>query len=118
MKLIYLAGPYTRNEEGSFDALNRYAARLIEAGFMVFSPISHTHPIAMVGSLPTDFEYWKEYNFRMIKNCDVLVVLMLRGWKLSTGVTAEIKIAEKIGVPVKYHGVPDDMPVRYAWVGR
>ena len=42
---IYLAIPYTGIEEESFNIANKVAARLIEDGHIVVSPISHSHSI-------------------------------------------------------------------------
>ena len=72
------------------------------AGVYVFSPISHTHPIAEAGSLPTGWEFWEAYDNIMLSRCTKLIVLMLDGWKESKGVAAEIKIAEKLGIPIVY----------------
>jgi hypothetical protein len=48
---------------------------------MFFSPISHTHPIALEGDLPLGWEYWKAYDEKMLSICDEMVVLMLPGWE-------------------------------------
>jgi nucleoside 2-deoxyribosyltransferase len=48
MKKIYLAGPYSHWNPAvraiRFHKLNEKAAELLNAGFLVFSPISHSHP--------------------------------------------------------------------------
>jgi nucleoside 2-deoxyribosyltransferase len=69
-------------------------------GVMVFSPIAHTHPIAMHGELPTSFEFYAAYDEMMISRCDAVVILMLDGWRESVGVTAEIEIAKRLGKPI------------------
>ena len=69
---------------------------------LVFSPISHTHPIAAAGNLPVGWEFWKQYDLTFIEWCDELYVLMADGWRESTGVTAEIKLAKELGKPVRY----------------
>lgn len=103
-KLIYLACPYTHREkkvrEQRFQIANRVAAEMMKRGLYVFSPISHTHPIAMAGDLPKDWEYWKEYDELMLSMCSMLLVITIKGWKESVGVQAEIKIAKEFGIPV------------------
>ena len=108
IKLIYLAAPYSHPDEKvrlqRFDAINKAAGNLIKSGRFVFSPISHSHPIAMVSDLPTGFDYWGDYDRRMVGHCDELFVLMLDGWEKSIGVQVEIQIAKCFGKPISYIG--------------
>lgn len=101
-KKIYLAIPYAGMEEISFETANRKAADLMEAGHIVFSPISHSHPIAAQCGLPKDFEYWKAWNFAFIAWCEELYVVKLAGWENSIGLKAEIYEAMCIGKKVVY----------------
>ena len=104
--LIYLASPYSHPEnymkEARFILINRVAAKLMGEGKYIFSPISHTHPIALEGKLPGGWEYWEGYDRCMIGASDELLVLRLPGWETSAGVQAEIKIAESHSMPIKY----------------
>ncbi len=107
VKKIYLATPYSdpdpaiRNHR--FLVVNKVAGRLMAAGHLVFSPISHTHPIALAGDLPKGWEFWAKYDFTFINDwADGVWVLMQPGWEESVGVTAEIKLAEELGKPVEY----------------
>lgn len=105
-ELIYLACPYSDPDPAvmvaRFDAVNRVGARLMAEGKYIFSPISHTHPLAVVGSLPRGWDYWEGYDKCMISRCSKLIVLKLDGWVKSTGVNAEVKIAKEMGIPVEY----------------
>ena len=101
--MIYLAVPYTRMEDESFEAVTAYAGKLMEAGEVVYSPITHSHPIALVSNLPGSWDYWEKVDTEFISMCDNLIVLCLDGWERSTGVQAEIKIAESMGLPIEYH---------------
>ena len=102
----YLAAPYRHKDpavvEQRVQRINAAAAQLMEGGDFVFSPISHSHPIAMAGNLPTDWTYWEKYDRAMLETCCRLVVLTLPGWTESEGVTAEIDIAAELGLPVTY----------------
>lgn len=71
-------------------------------GHYVFSPIAHSHPLALCSDLPTHWEYWREYDEAMLGACNELWVLMLDGWKDSVGIQAEIAAAERLGLPVHY----------------
>jgi len=61
--MIYLATPYSDPDpevrEFRYREVNKAAAQLISEGHHVFSPISHTHPIAQAGDLPTGWDYWR-----------------------------------------------------------
>jgi len=110
--MIYLASPYSHEnpavKEERFHAACACAAEMMRSGMHVFSPIAHTHPIAAHG-LPGDWAYWQTYDRAMLSRCDELVVLCLPGWKESTGVQAEIKIARELGIPVRFAN-PADQP--------
>ena len=104
--LIYLATPYSDPDpavrERRFLAVNAAAAVLMRGRLHVYSPISHTHPIALAGSLPLGWDYWEGYDRAILENCAALVVLMLPGWEHSVGVAGERKIAEELGIPIFY----------------
>jgi len=106
MELVYLACPYTHKDkavmEERFHAVNKVAATLIQEGRYVFSPISQSHPISQAGALPTNWDYWHAYDRLILSCCSTLVVLMLDGWHLSTGVQAEIAIAKELGLYIEY----------------
>lgn len=105
-QLIYLSCPYTHPfpdvVESRFNSANKAAADMMKHGLCVFSPISHTHPIAKAGELPTDWAYWEKYDRRMLAARDKVVVLKLDGWVESKGVCDEIAIADELGIPVEY----------------
>lgn len=102
MKKIYLAIPYTGREQESFEIANQRAADLMARGYAVFSPISHTHPIALAGDLPKHWEFWREYDICFLRWCDEVHVICLPGWEKSEGVRAEIEIARKLEKPIVF----------------
>lgn len=104
--LTYLAVPYTHENpqirEWRFNKANEAAAYLMKKGLLVFSPISHSHPIAVTSGLPTDWEYWKKFCNAYLSHCNKIIILMLEGWEESVGVQNEIKIAEEYGIEIEY----------------
>lgn len=104
--LIYLATPYSDPDpavrEQRFVIVNRVAAVLMRNGLHIFSPISHTHPIALAGELPKGWEFWQGYDRAILDACVKVLVLMQSGWQESVGVTAEILLAEEMGLPIEY----------------
>lgn len=103
MKLVYLAVPYSDPDpsvrERRFQAANEAAGILMRAGLYVYSPISHSHPIAIAGGLPLDWDYWEGYDREILSHCGALVVLEIAGWRESTGVTGELKISADFCIP-------------------
>lgn len=105
MKKIYLAIPYTGIEELSFKVANYIAAQLMNQGYIVFSPISHSHHIAAQNELEKGWEYWKKFDESFIDWCDVVYIAMLPSWEKSKGVNGEIVIANSFRKPIIYFDV-------------
>lgn len=103
MNKIYLAIPYSRYEERSFQLANEIAAELIRQGHIVFSPISMSHPIATIGKLKGDWETWKKIDFEFINWCDEVVVINFdkEAVQNSIGVQDELKYALEIGKSIR-----------------
>lgn len=104
--LIYLACPYSHEfrsvRVARFHAANAAAAKLMGEGHYVFSPISHTHPIAEAGGLPLGWEFWEGFDRAFLSISYRLIVLTVDGWADSAGVRAEIAIAAEISIAVEY----------------
>lgn len=105
-ELIYLAGPYSHPDQTirtqRAAQLSLMAGRLMQNGYVVFSPISHGHAIAQVIELPTDFAYWQKHCHVMLSKASRLTVLELEGWRQSVGVREEINLATQWGLPIEY----------------
>jgi hypothetical protein len=110
--LVYLASPYSDPDpvirELRFKAANTCASILMREGVHVFSPISHTHPIAVEGGLPLGWDFWEQYDRAILSCCKAVLVCCLNGWERSTGVRAEVCIAAELGLPVGYLWEPLD----------
>jgi hypothetical protein len=104
--MVYLASPYSHKDPlvrlARFEAVCRVAGELMGNGFVVFAPIAHSHPIAELTRLPTDWAYWEVFDREFLRACSAIYVLQLPGWEESVGVQAEIRIAQELGLPVTY----------------
>ena len=113
--LWYFAHPYTckdkdgkyvlGGEEANFHICNVRVAQLIEKGVLVYSPISHTHPIHMdyppfVGG--EVHQMWYEYDNGMIREVHFKGIILAPGWEKSTGCKAEKELFEELGREVRY----------------
>jgi hypothetical protein len=105
-ELVYLASPYSHPDpavrQQRFELACKAAGTLMAHGMLVFSPIAHTHPIAEFCALPKGWEFWEKFDRAFISVSRALIVLTIDGWKDSTGVQAEIRIAKELGIPVDY----------------
>ena len=103
---IYLGCPYTHDDlevrEKRFLHVSKFAAMLIAKGYLVFSPISHSHQICIEGDMPIEFSYWKELDTSFIEWSDFMIVLKLDGWEDSNGLKEEIALTQYLGKEVKY----------------
>lgn len=106
--LIYLASPYSHPDElvrhERFERLLAVVAQFMNEGYLVFSPIAHSHPVAVRHDLPGDWEFWKRIDAAFISVCGAVWVLCIEGWRESKGVAAEIEIAREMGKPVYFIG--------------
>ena len=110
MKRIYLATPYSHEDEKirllRFNAVNKKAGELMLAGYGVFSPISHSHPVALTmkaNKVSNSWPFWEKQDIPFLEHwADELWVLQLDGWSESIGVSAEIKRAQELGKPVRF----------------
>jgi hypothetical protein len=105
MDITYLAIPYShedkRIEEMRFEIANFVASTLMKTGEIIFSPISHTHPMVRYG-LPGDWEYWKSQDRSFLDVCSRFKVVCIEGWDKSSGVSGETKHMEERGINAEY----------------
>lgn len=102
--LAYLATPYTKYEPGieqAFIDASKLAAKLLQAGIKVYSPIAHCHPIAVHGKLdPLDVKLWIAFDESMMSASSVLVVALMQGWRQSYGVKHEMEFFDRARKPI------------------
>lgn len=102
---IYLASPYSSSFpslcEERYEAACKATAQMINEGYQVFSPIAHSHPIAINHSLPGDFQFWRKWCLSFLESWAThFVILTLDGWKESKGIKAEMDFALAKGLKV------------------
>jgi len=109
---IYLACPYWHDEEAVRDERLRLvtikAGELMLEGYNVFSPLTHSCPIAEALDPDEHFpdgdyghDFWLNQDESFIEWCDELWVLRLEGWLQSDGVRWEQDKAHEIGKKVR-----------------
>lgn len=107
----YLASPYSKYRYGMDAAWRRVCGvtgRLVKAGVPVYSPIAHTHPVALYSYMdPTDHKIWLPADEPMMRAASGLLVLMMEGWRDSLGVQFEIDHFATDNMPIYYLTWPD-----------
>jgi len=102
----YLAIPYLHDDEEVMEFRAQVSdiifADLSNQGRYLYAPISSCHHIANKYKLPRDWKFWAGLDEEFVSICKKLLVITLPGWKESTGVTAEISIADREGIPIEY----------------
>lgn len=108
--MIYLASPYTSDQQNiqheRYHYACRAAAKLMQQGYVVFSPIAHSHGIARFIK-GHDNDFWMEQDLPFLDYADKVVVLTLPGWQESKGVKHEIAYAKALDIPIEYIDVED-----------
>lgn len=104
---VYLAIPYSGIREMSFRIANEVTAKLMDEGYVVFSPISHSHTLAQQETLPTDWEFWKMQDTEFVRWADEIHVVVIgeNGYELmknSVGVQFELQLAQELNKVIKH----------------
>lgn len=99
----YIASPYSKYHAGidaAHDAIAFEVALLMKEGIAAYCPILHCHNLAKLHSLPTDAGFWQAFNHTMIEHSCGIIVVMLAGWRESSGVEDEITLAFNLSKPI------------------
>lgn len=117
MSFWYLATPYTKYRKGieaAFQDAAKQAAILLRAGVPVFSPIAHTHPLAIYGGIDAkDHTVWLPFDRPMMDAAKGIIVCKLEGWDESYGVAYERDVFSCAGKPLIFME-PGKVPVPLA----
>lgn len=103
-KLYYLASPYSH--ENVFVEIVRYesvlyaGSQMTKAGIRLIEPITQSHQQSQRYDIDGGYKFWKDRDRLFIDKCDAIIVLTLKGWKESEGVTDEIQYAKSQGKEV------------------
>ena len=105
-KVIYFASTYSSKEPDLVQERYKLAcqrvANLVAKGYVVFSPIIYGHTLIDYHEMPGDWEFWKNFCQSFLVKCDEMIVFKLEGWDKSTGILAEIDLANQLNIPITY----------------
>jgi hypothetical protein len=108
-EIIYLGIPYSFNPEQSFHVANKVAAELMKQGNVVFSPVTHSHPIAdyMKPELRCSHEFWMGKDLPILRLCSKIIFIVIGDDGLSLiddskGCQDEKAEALKCNIPIEF----------------
>ncbi len=99
MKLWYVAHPYSGAELTNFKLAVLRTNRILDKGYLVFSPIVHSHPLDMDQKRKPDF--WYGQDLKIITKCDGII--LCPEWQLSAGCIMELSIAKDLDLEIRYY---------------
>ena len=106
MKKLYLASPYTSPDpivrNSRVELASIIAARLMEQGYVVFSPITHSHRVAdhLHHRNARSHEFWMAQCLPMLEALDCMMILPMEGWRESRGIAEELAFARSNDIPI------------------
>ncbi len=110
----YLATVFSKHPDGLAIAMADSAiaaAELIRAGVTVFSPITHTYPIALWGNIdPLDLDIWLALDEPLMRAARGLIVVTAPGWDESIGIRHEIGVFTALKRPIFYWQPGEPVP--------
>jgi len=113
MKMIYLATVYSAYSRVpglaklkmwyNWHRVNKVAMRCMRRGYVVFSPITHSHIVSVYGKGDlTDHDFWMKQDEWYVDRCDEVWILDHPEIKNSKGVQLEINWAKEQGKKIKF----------------
>lgn len=83
--------------------ITKVCAKIMSDGNIVFSPITHSHYIAVLGNLPAlSHTFWLEQDKFWVDACDEIWVFDGLPWETSYGVKREIEWGLEQKKPVRF----------------
>ena len=104
-EIVYLAIVFSDPDPNimlyRFELACRAAAELMDEGYIVFSPISHSYPIAKHLGKMTDHDFWMRQDVPFLDICSEMIVVddPLGAWQHSKGVQEEINYCVQHDIP-------------------
>ena len=102
--MLYLACPYSHDDESvrrrRYHLACRAAAKLMQSGIVVFSPLANSVPAVEFGGLELNHHGFMQLDLAILRRCDEMLVITLDGWQKSLGVQQELCEAILLHKPV------------------
>jgi len=107
--VVYMAMPYSVGNADPVVRACRYnfscdlAAKLLETGFYVFSPITHSHPISQCMNNSKHHDFWLKQDEVYMDMCETVFIYsgLDEIWRNSDGIDYEIDYMRKSNKPIR-----------------
>ena len=111
-ELVYLACPYSHPDpvimQQRYVMSNIIAGELMKLDYFIFSPISHSHPIAQQCNMDAiDHDFWLRQDCAIFMHCEMMMIIAIDGWEESYGIGLELIWAKDLDMPVVLVHVKD-----------
>jgi len=123
--MAYIAIPYLgekgqdcpmEDRELSFHVANKIAAYFLSQGEVVYSPITHSHPIHFyMNGMGNDHDLWMKYDEVMSSYCNRIYIICKGNWKKSKGVMREMGWFKRDKKPIFLIAVLEDWKISIAY---
>ena len=97
MKLIYVASPLSGNVEKNIKYAKEACRAVMDSGYAFFAP-HLLYPSVLDDTIPEERQLGMEMGLVMLEKCDELWAF---GPRISEGMAAEMREAERLGIPVR-----------------
>jgi hypothetical protein len=103
--MIYVASPFSHEDpliqKTRFLLAESFVIYMIkQENLIVFSPIVYGYRMTQENNLPGDADFWSTFNLNLLRRCNTLFNLQLKGWQESKGVQLELNVAKILRIPV------------------
>ena len=102
----YLGSPYSKYPGGMEEAarkISEIGGALIRLGIPIFSPIAHTHPIAMAAGMdPLDHKIWLPADAPLMARAHGMILAQMATWRESYGLGVEQDVFKSSDRPVVF----------------
>lgn len=99
--IFYLCHPYTADKEAAFRFAAYSAEWALAKGYVLFSPVMHTHHFEELARYKHDPEIFYQWDLQLLEGLDPRrVALLVDGrWQESKGCRREVAFAQKNDIP-------------------
>ena len=100
--LWYFAHPYdsTNNTPAkNYQLCNQRATKLMDLGYIIFSPITHSHPLNVIKK--RSFESWMSFDRLIMPMC--MGLILAPRWRESKGCKEEYEYFKSIGRMILFY---------------
>lgn len=106
LPILYIACPYTdpdpKVREHRVALATKVAAIYIKKGHVVYSPLTHSHPIDVELGETLSSDFWVTFDETFMEICDEMLIIQSKGWAESKGIERERQFFKARNRPISF----------------